>query len=87
MTDLRIRKAKDAEKGRDSQGRTQFLRHMDGEKITRKQAMLAKCFDCMGYYRDGRRDCKESICPLYPYAPYRIKNKPPNFAEEGRGEN
>lgn len=38
---------------------------------TRKRAITQKCHDCMGQYRDGRRDCEVTRCPLYTYMPYR----------------
>ena len=39
-------------------------------KITRKQAMLAKCYDCCGYFSDGRADCELPGCPQYGYMIY-----------------
>ena len=52
-------------------GRKEYLRNRKGVKITFKQACLAKCFDCMGYYEDGRIDCQIENCPIYPFMPYR----------------
>jgi len=42
-----------------------------GESLTRKEAILAQCYTCMGGYSDGRVDCLVSTCPLYQYMPYR----------------
>ena len=44
-----------------------------GEKLTPLQALLAKCYDCMGYYLDGKLDCRETSCPNYSRMPYRGK--------------
>ena len=41
-----------------------------GDKLTLKQAVLAKCADCMGKYADGMIDCEIPECPLYAFAPY-----------------
>ena len=45
------------EKSHRSAGRTQMLRHLAGKKLTHRQAILAKCADCMGWNADGRLDC------------------------------
>lgn len=42
-----------------------------GVKLHRKAAMLAKCYECMGGYNEGREDCLGVSCPLYPYFPYK----------------
>jgi len=47
------------------------IKHMHGEKLTRGQAILAKCSECMCDYVDGRVDCRVNKCPLYPFMPYR----------------
>ena len=41
-----------------------------GKKLTLKQAVLAKCADCMGKYADGKLDCEIPECSLYPFMPY-----------------
>jgi Zn-finger protein len=33
--------------------------------------IMAKCYDCTGFYKDGREDCNTPTCPLYPLMPYR----------------
>jgi len=45
------------------------------KKPSRSSAMLAKCHDCMHFYIDGKEDCENTICPLYPWMPY-AKKKP-----------
>jgi len=52
-------------------GKQHLLRHLDGNRTTQRQAILAKCYDCMGYYADGRVDCKMPDCALHPWMPYR----------------
>ena len=41
-----------------------------GKRLTMKQMILAKCFECMGGYLDGKQDCEIPKCPLYPLMPY-----------------
>ncbi len=54
-----------------SAGRTQYLRYLRGEKLTYKQAVVAKCAECCNGYVDGRYDCEVPSCPLYNSMPYR----------------
>ena len=44
-------------------------------KVTRKNAILAKCHNCMGEYYDGKNDCRNYGCSLYSFMPY-AKGKP-----------
>ena len=59
-----------------SGGRTQYLRYLQGEKLTYKEALLAKCYDCDGGHTDGRYDCEVLSCPLRRYMPYLGKFSP-----------
>lgn len=43
------------------------------EKPTRSEAIKSKCHECCGYYEDGKDDCENTRCSLYPYMPYRKK--------------
>ena len=43
-----------------------------------KAAVLWKCYECCGYYEDGREDCGISSCSLYHWMPYR-KQEPDYF--------
>ena len=58
----------------ESKGGTLLKRHRSGKKLTRSQAMLAKCCDCMGYYMDGRFSCSIPDCPMFPWMPYKPKS-------------
>ena len=68
MTDLEwIRKH-----GKTAQGKNEYLSYMEhGAKLSHKQAILANCYQCMGFYIDGKNDCERPNCPLYPFMPYR----------------
>lgn len=47
------------------------------EKVTRANAILAQCHQCMAYYQDGKDDCGCTKCSLYTFMPYR-KLEPDN---------
>jgi hypothetical protein len=54
-----------------SRGKKSLIKHLENGKIGRKEAMDAKCYDCMGYFIDGRKDCKMPNCSLFKYRPYK----------------
>jgi hypothetical protein len=58
-------------KGISAKGRNELRKHLKGVKLTFKQSILAKCYECMGFYLDGKVNCGIPECPLYPVMPYR----------------
>ena len=58
---------------KESSGRSAYRKYLSGKKISRKEALLAHCARCMGGYADGRTDCENPMCPLYPWMPYRVE--------------
>ncbi len=74
--DERCRLVKQCEKDPTSSGRTQYLRYLRGEKLTYREALLAKCYDCDGGHSDGRYDCEVLSCPLRMFMPYKDKFSP-----------
>jgi hypothetical protein len=63
-------------RGLAAKGKNEMLRHLYGERLTIRQMAVAKCYDCMGYYSDGRgTDCEIPECPLYPIMPYKSGEK------------
>lgn len=57
--------------GISAKGKKELLKHLNGEKLSYKQAVLARCYECMGFYGDGKADCGVKKCPLYHHMPYR----------------
>ena len=54
-------------------GQSEFKKFQDGKKLTRKQAMLAQCYQCNGK-EASNTDCGgEKTCPMYEYSPYKDK--------------
>ncbi len=53
-------------------GKNEYLRHLNDERITRGEAITAKCYECNAGYDDEKAgDCNSPLCPLYQYMPYR----------------
>lgn len=60
------------ERGLQGKGKNEILQHLEGGKVINKgDAIKAKCYECTGYYADGKDDCQMPMCPLYPYMPYK----------------
>lgn len=51
-------------------GQSQYEAMKRGEKLTRREAILAKCYDCNGG-NESNHDCGVKFCPLYQYSPYK----------------
>lgn len=45
------------------------------KKLSMKNAIMEKCADCCGYWKDGKKysDCEVRSCPLYKWQPSRKK--------------
>lgn len=56
-----------AKTGRKKAGQKALLDHLSGKKITKRQAISAKCYDCNGMGEQD--DCDIVTCPLYGYSP------------------
>jgi hypothetical protein len=62
--------------GLEARGKKHLLRHLDGQKLSRKAAMESHCYQCMGYFIDGRADCGIPTCSLFDYRPFKDAQKP-----------
>jgi hypothetical protein len=54
----------------NSRGMTLLRKYRSGGTLTARQAILANCCECMGYYVDGRINCDQPSCPFYKWMPY-----------------
>jgi len=52
-------------------GHIAYRKYQLGIPVPIKKAVGAYCYDCMGFYTDGRVDCENARCMLYPWMPYR----------------
>lgn len=57
--------------GIKAKGRKELRKYLAGSRLTQRQAILAKCYECSNGYADGKTDCGIKECPLYPSMPYR----------------
>ena len=77
---------KQARRGAEDQGKRELVKFLESKPVSRKEAMLAFCYECQGYYRDGRITCENVNCPMYPFMPY-SKNKEQGKRPKGNPEN
>jgi len=60
-----------AKTGKKRRGQMHLLRYLEGGRLTQRQAITAKCYDCNGM---GESDeCDIFSCSLYPYSQFRGK--------------
>lgn len=62
-----------------AKGAAAYAKISKGAILSMRQHINAKCYECMGYFADGPRDCEIPKCPLYPFHPYNpnpIKKRP-----------
>ena len=59
----------------NTRGKTLYEKYKQDERLTRRESIIAKCYECSNGYIDGRKDCGITSCPLYPYAPYKRHDK------------
>jgi len=58
--------------GKTARGKSELIKHLEGYQLTLRQAVNAHCYDCMGFYADGKNDCCMPGCSLYPFMPYNV---------------
>ena len=58
------------ETGKCARGQKEMIKFLRGKRLTQREAIIAACYDCQGYYADGVVDCESKLCPLYQYHPY-----------------
>ncbi len=57
--------------GKLYKGKNALIAHLSGENISFRLAVYAKCYDCMGFFADGKQDCKVFTCPLHPFMAFK----------------
>ena len=58
-------------------GQKQYVEYINNvpRKFTYRDVVLAKCYECMGFYSDSKQDCQGVTCPLYLFYPYKNTQK------------
>jgi len=56
--------------GKAARGQKELIKHLSGERLTLKQAVYAHCYDCCGFFSDGKIDCGLKHCSLHPFMAY-----------------
>ena len=51
---------------------------------SRKLAIFAQCWECLGWEIHPDTDCTSPECPLYPYRPYGKVGRPKNISARQR---
>jgi hypothetical protein len=51
-------------------GQLQYEKFKKGSRLTRREAILANCYQCNGL-EQSNIDCVAKQCPLYQYHPHR----------------
>ena len=49
-------------------GKLDYLRFLNGEKLTRKEAIQSKCFECVTW--EDVQPCLVDTCPLHSFCPW-----------------
>ncbi len=50
--------------GKQNRGQKDILNYLQGMRLTQRQAIQAKCYDCQGYDEDGFEPCETILCPI-----------------------
>ncbi len=60
-------------------GRSELIALLSGKRLSSKKRIVAFCYDCCGYYADGKEDCANTLCPLHVDMPYRAGRPTPKI--------
>lgn len=61
-----------AKSGRKRTGQAFLIKHLEGKRLTKQEAIKARCYDCDGMGETGVCDIKE--CALHPYSSFASGN-------------
>lgn len=59
-----------AKSGNRGAGQSDLIKHLNGKRITQRQAIRAKCYECNGM--GEMKTCDIDTCSLYPYSPFKV---------------
>ncbi|MBT1070993.1 hypothetical protein [Pelotalea chapellei] len=61
-------------------GRQEYIKHLEGKTLTRRQAIRAKCFECVG--GNDSRPCTIPTCPLMAFSQWNSKDEGKDEGED-----
>jgi len=67
-------------------GMNELLKYCQGEDLTQREAIAAHCYECVGYGMEGKTDCSNPFCPLYPFNPYSSRKRVSRVLSEDHKE-
>jgi hypothetical protein len=67
-------------------GKPEYLKYLNGERLTMSEAIKAQCYQCMGYYQGGKEACTSILCPLTLFMPYNPNKQPPSESRVKQGK-
>jgi len=73
MDEDRERLLSSAKHGHKRTGQKNLIDYLNGKRLTQRQSIRAKCYDCNGM--GEQKDCDIDTCSLFPYSPYRIEQE------------
>ena len=71
-----------AKSGKSRAGKRELIKHLEGIRLTRQQAIRAQCYDCNGMGDSG--DCDIETCPLIPFSLFNRQKR--HFSRAGKAK-
>ena len=69
----------DVEKWPKQIGKADYLRHLRGERLTRDEAIKARCYDCV--CGEDTEPCLVWLCPLQPYCQWNKQRSSHHYSD------
>jgi len=63
-------------------GKSEYIKHLQGKKLTQRQRINAVCYCCSAWYDTGNY-CTSYTCPLQPLNPYVLAKCKANLRNRG----
>jgi hypothetical protein len=60
--------------GRSRVGRAELIRYLEGEELSRREAVKARCYFCYITEMGEAEECEQRTCPLFPYSQFQRRD-------------
>ena len=54
-----------------AKGKKEYIAMLRGEHVNKGDLIKAMCYQCCGYYEDGKFNCGNILCPIYMAMTYK----------------